>query len=154
VDPDPGLLREAETITDLLRAVRLILKRPLEVAIAGAGLTAPQVSLLTVLARSDRLSLKDLVARLGLAHSTVSGIVDRLERRSLVRREVDASDKRLTRVCLTKVVKSYIKTGGPLHHPALLVEALHRASPKERARVVGGLKTLRRLLEAASRGAE
>jgi DNA-binding MarR family transcriptional regulator len=146
---DPDLLREAETITGLLRAIRIILKRPVREAIAGGGLTAPQVSVLRALVENEGLSLKDLSARVGLSHSTVSSIVDRLERKGLVQRRTGAADRRFTCISPTAAVKDWVKTAAALHHPAVLVEALRRASPKERALIREGLRTLRDLLEAA-----
>ena len=47
-------------------------------------MTVPQVNALEELTRVDGLSLKALSARMGLSHSTVSGIVDRLGRRGFV----------------------------------------------------------------------
>jgi DNA-binding MarR family transcriptional regulator len=152
--PDQDVLREAETITGLLRAIRLILKRPVGEAVAGSGLTAPQVSVLRALVESEGLSLKDLSARVGLAHSTVSSIVDRLERRGLVRRRTSAADRRLTCISVTELVTTWVKTGAALHHPAVLVGALRRANSKERALILGGLRTLQGLLEAADSGGE
>jgi DNA-binding MarR family transcriptional regulator len=150
VKPGQELLGEAEAITDLLRAVRIILKRPVQGAIAGSGLTAPQISVLRTLVETEGLSLKALSARLGLAHSTVSSIVDRLERRGLVRRQPGAADRRFTCISPTAMVKTWVKTAAELHHPAVLVDALRRATPKERALILEGLKTLRDLLEANS----
>jgi DNA-binding MarR family transcriptional regulator len=147
---DGDLLREADAITDDVRAIRLILKRPIVEAIAAGGLTAPQVGVLRalVLARAEGMSLKDLSAELGLAHSTVSGIVDRLERRGLARRIADEADRRVTRIVPSDEVRSYVRSGATLHHPAPLVEALRRASVEERSRIRDGLETLRRLLES------
>jgi DNA-binding MarR family transcriptional regulator len=144
---DPELLKEAETITALLRVIRQVLKRPVDVAIAGSGLTAPQVSVLQTLARTDGLSLKDLSARLGLSHSTVSGIVDRLARRDLVRRRPGTEDRRFTRIHLTDRVKHFVTSGAALHHPEPLLRALRRASAEERLQIRRGLEVLRSLLE-------
>jgi DNA-binding MarR family transcriptional regulator len=146
VSSEQELEREAETIVDHLRAIRLILKRPITEAIAASGLTAPQVSLLKVLP-AEGLSLKDLAARLGLAHSTVSGIVDRLERRGLVRRKPDARDRRATMITPTETVTTYVKGAAALHRPEALVEALRRASDEDRRRIMTGLTALRRALE-------
>jgi DNA-binding MarR family transcriptional regulator len=150
--PSRELLREAETITDLLRTIRIILKRPIDEAIGGSGLTPPQVSVLKALVENEGLSLKDLSARLGLAHSTVSSIVDRLEHKGLVRRQTSAADRRFTRIDATATVKTWVKSAAALHHPAMLVEALYCASPKERGVILAGLRTLRDLLEATGSG--
>ena len=50
------------------------------------------------------LSLSALSSRLGLAHSTTSGIVDRLERLGLVRREPRPDDRRFVIVQLADAV--------------------------------------------------
>jgi DNA-binding MarR family transcriptional regulator len=146
VCPEQELQREAEAIVEHLRAIRLILKRPIAEAIAESGLTAPQVGLLRALAGGG-LSLKELSARLGLAHSTVSGIVDRLERRGFVRREPDARDRRSTMIVPSEAVRTYVKSAAALHRPESLVEALRRASAEDRARILAGLTALRRVLE-------
>jgi DNA-binding MarR family transcriptional regulator len=147
--PSQELLREADAITGLLRTIRIILKRPVREAVAGSGLTAPQISVLKTLVENDGLSLKDLSFRLGLAHSTVSSVVDRLERKELVRRQTSAADRRVTCIHTTAAVKTWVKTAAVLHHPALLVDALRRADRAERDLIRQGLKTLRDLLEAA-----
>src|SRR5204863_128629 len=78
--PDETLLHEAETIIRHMEAIRAILDMAEEQDIASSGLTLPQIAVLRQLTVQDGLSLKELSERLGLAHSTVSGIVDRLER--------------------------------------------------------------------------
>jgi DNA-binding MarR family transcriptional regulator len=150
--PAQELLREAETVAGLLRTIRVILKRPVREAIAGSGLTAPQISVLRALVENEGLSLKDLSARLGLAHSTVSSIVDRLERKGLVRRQASAADRRFTCIHTTAAVQTWVKTAAALHHPPTLVEALRRATPKDRALIREGLSKLRDLLEATAAG--
>jgi DNA-binding MarR family transcriptional regulator len=123
------------------------LKRPIAEAIAESGLTAPQVGLLRELVAGGGLSLKELSARLGLAHSTVSGIVDRLERRGLVRREPDARDRRSTRIVPSEEVRTYVTSAAALHRPESLVASLRRASTEDRSRIMEGLTALRRVLE-------
>ena len=72
----------------------------------------------------DGLSVKELSRRMGLSHSTVSGIVDRLERRGLVARRVqrtaraEAGASRLVHVGLLALAFALTLTGylrlGPL----------------------------------------
>ncbi|SFK13919.1 MarR family winged helix-turn-helix transcriptional regulator [Amycolatopsis sacchari] len=65
------------------------------------GLTAQQGQLLSVL-RSRPMGMGELGAVLGLAKSTVTGLIDRTERPGLVRRERDPGDSRAVRVALTE----------------------------------------------------
>lgn len=64
------------------------------------GLTAQQGQLLCVL-MARPCGMGELGAMLGLAKSSVTGLVDRTERNGLVRREPDPQDTRAVRVALT-----------------------------------------------------
>jgi DNA-binding MarR family transcriptional regulator len=64
------------------------------------GLTPQQGQLLCVL-MGRPYGMTDLGATLGLAKSSLTGLVDRTERNSLVRREPDPKDTRAVRVALT-----------------------------------------------------
>lgn len=144
----------AQEIDRELRAIRAQLRRPLEAQIARGKLTGPQQSVMQALVgsdglslkESDGLSLKELTVRLGLAHSTVSGIVDRLQERGLVERRVNEADKRVTRIWVTNKVRNFILKRMPelTLHP--LVEAMGRANSAQRRAIVEGLKTLRNVL--------
>jgi DNA-binding MarR family transcriptional regulator len=132
-----------------LRAIRERMRRPLEAAIARGNLTGPQVSVMQALVRSDGMSLKELSAHLGLAHSTVSVIVDRLQERGLVVRQTSATDRRVSRIAATQAVRDFLRDTMPglIIHP--LVEALARATVTQRRAIVEGLKSLREVLEKA-----
>lgn len=140
------LLAMAQEVDRLLGAVRQTLRQPVETEFARGGLTGPQRSLMQVLVHSDGMSLKELSRQMGLAHSTVSGIVDRLEKQGLVERRLDQSDRRLSRIAPSKVVRDFVREALPalMIHP--LLEALRRAKPAERATIVEGLRTLHRVV--------
>jgi DNA-binding MarR family transcriptional regulator len=141
----------AQDIERDLRAIREIIRRPLEAEVARGNLTGPQQSVLRALVLSEGMSLKELSAQLGLAHSTVSGIVDRLQKRGLVERRADESDRRVTRIAVTQPVRVFVRETLPklTIHP--LVEALGRADVEQRRAIVKGLKTLRKMLEMLER---
>lgn len=64
------------------------------------GITSQQGQLLCVLMAQPR-GMSELGAILGLAKSSLTGLVDRTERNGLVRRESDPEDLRAVRVALT-----------------------------------------------------
>lgn len=64
------------------------------------GLTPQQGQLLCVL-MAQPYGMSELGTTLGLAKSSLTGLVDRTERNGLVRREPDAHDARAVRVALT-----------------------------------------------------
>ena len=65
------------------------------------GVTVPQCGVLRVLQHGGSQPIGNLSSRLFLSMSTVSGIVDRLERAGLVARERALSDRRVVQVGLT-----------------------------------------------------
>jgi DNA-binding MarR family transcriptional regulator len=64
------------------------------------GLTPQQGQLLCVL-MTQPYGMGELGSILGLAKSSLSGLVDRTERNGMVRREADPSDARAVRIALT-----------------------------------------------------
>lgn len=144
------LFRDAETIADQLRVLRRLVRRAIEADIALGELTGPQLAVMDMLVKDEGINLKELSQRLALSHSTVSGIIDRLERRGMVRREPDPVDRRFIKIMLADQVKAYLRKHYPRQRVTPLVEALRQASPAERTQILDGLATLRRLLEASA----
>jgi DNA-binding MarR family transcriptional regulator len=107
-------------------------------ALASHDLTPPQARVLAFLWREDAISQTELVARTSIDRTTMAGIVSRLEKARLVRRDPTPGDKRAHCVVLTE-------RGNKLRR--VLVPVLERAnadlaaglSPQER-------ETLRALL--------
>jgi DNA-binding MarR family transcriptional regulator len=77
------------------------------------GLSGPQVWALNVLAGNSGLSLGELSERLFAHPATVSGIVDRLEKRGAVRRAVDPEDRRGVRLSLTPLGRRLVRKSPP-----------------------------------------
>lgn len=69
-------------------------------AAASENLTASQGKTLTVLRRGP-VAMRALADTLGCDASNVTGIINRLEKRGLVRREASASDRRVTHLVIT-----------------------------------------------------
>jgi len=141
--------QQAERIDDLLRHVQELRRRTITAEMARSGLTEPQIRVLSELAGADGLSLKELSQRVGLAHSTVSGIVDRLERHGLATRQIDPEDRRQTRILASEAVKSYLQDDLPKRRLEPVIRALRLATPEERSQVLTGLQTLVRLMTEA-----
>lgn len=65
------------------------------------GLTGPQLTVLKLLETFQDLSLSSLSERIRAQNSTVTGIIDRMEREGLVGRERSKSDRRVVYIKLT-----------------------------------------------------
>jgi len=144
---DTELHQLAFELEQHLSAIRQEIRRPIEAEFAKGGLTGPQRSVMQALVRTQGMSLKELTAQVGLAHSTVSGIVDRLEKRGLVERQPNLNDRRHTRITASEVVGEFMKKKYPILAAHPLFDALHIAKQTERNAVVTGIRTLRRLLD-------
>jgi DNA-binding MarR family transcriptional regulator len=137
----------AQEIDEHLNRVRQVLRQPLETEFARGGLTGPQRSVMQAVVQSNGMSLKELSRRVGLAHSTVSGIVDRLAKKGLVARQPDKKDRRLSLIVPSKQVRDYVRKKLPALTMHPLLKALQQIKPAERAAILGGMRMLRRAVE-------
>lgn len=113
------------------------------------GLTGPQLWALWELNRAGVLSLKALSAHMHLDPSTVTGVVDRLQRRQLVQREADPDDRRRVVLSLTEAGVQLLKAAP---HPAQgqLLHALHAMNLGEVERLDQTLRQLAAVMETDS----
>ena len=65
------------------------------------GLTGPQLTVIKLLESFQDLSLSSLSERIRAQNSTVTGIIDRMEREGLVRRERSTTDRRVVHIRLS-----------------------------------------------------
>ena len=96
--------------------------------------------------RNHGINLRDLSRAVSLAHSTASGIVDRLEKRGMVERRPDPRDGRLSCIYPSAVVEQFIKERLPALSRGPLQTALERATVEERVAIERALRRLRELL--------
>ena len=66
------------------------------------GLTGPQLTVIKLLESFDNLSLSSLSERIRAQNSTVTGIIDRMEREGLVVRARSKEDRRVVHIKLTE----------------------------------------------------
>jgi DNA-binding MarR family transcriptional regulator len=142
---EPGLLAQAQEIVGHIRALRRDLLCASADDIARSGLTGPQVSVMAHLVMNGPATVTELGRELGISHSTVSGIVDRLQARDLVQRVQDDADRRYTRISITEKVDRYVQNMevGPFGR---LATALGNATDEQRRTIRNGLSLLRELL--------
>lgn len=156
----PTRSRKAPTLSDLqaqaqlaerqLNIIQRRMRQTLQAEFARGQLTGPQRLVMEALIRTEGLSLKQLSEAVSLAHSTVSGIVDRLEKQGLIERQANPEDRRFTRLLPSKAVREFLAVQMPALAAHPLLEALRSASPGERQAITLGLDTLTRLLSATS----
>ena len=71
-------------------------------ALADLNLTAAEINALANLADRGALNVRELSAETGTRATTLTGVLDRLENRGYLTRELDATDRRSFRLPLTQ----------------------------------------------------
>ncbi|MGI8925063.1 MAG: MarR family winged helix-turn-helix transcriptional regulator [Tepidiformaceae bacterium] len=95
---------------------------------AELGLTTAQLRVMFLMRETPGVTAGALASRLSVTPPTISGIVDRLVRLGLVRREEDSEDRRLVRNCLTEQGEhtcSRLECGAEIFTRRILVEMNH-----------------------------
>jgi MarR family transcriptional regulator, organic hydroperoxide resistance regulator len=72
-------------------------------ALADLNLGAAEINVLANLADRGALNVRELSAETGTRASTLTGVIDRLESRGYLARELDAADRRSFRLPLTEL---------------------------------------------------
>jgi DNA-binding MarR family transcriptional regulator len=143
---NPDIHALAQQMESQLQSIRRMMRRRLDAEFAKGELTAPQRLVMSAICKAEGLSLKDLSAAVCLAHSTVSGIVDRLEKRGLVVRRTSPADRRITQIVPSKPVHDFLRRRMPALSLHPLTQALRDTTPAQRTEIAKGLATLERLL--------
>ena len=102
------------------------------------GLTGPQVSVLKILEATDDLSLTELSERMSAKNSTITGIVDRMERDGLVMRDRSSSDRRVVLIRATEKGRELAQSVkvGAMELLTSALGALNEADRQELRRIV------------------
>lgn len=105
------------------------------------NLTFPQALVLTVLGEDGPMPISALAERTGSANSTVSGIVDRLEKLELARRERSESDRRVIYVTATEKYQE-LQQKAKTDVSGYFATVLNTMEPQEREMILTALEKL------------
>jgi DNA-binding MarR family transcriptional regulator len=110
------------------------------------GITPLQAMTMGILSKGKKMKMTELSSKLSLSNSTVSGIVDRLEKQGMVERERSCEDRRVVYVIISP---KFNEVHGDVHK--LIQEnaanIMKKGTPEEINGIVEGLNTLKRILE-------
>lgn len=105
--------------------------------------------MISPLGTNESMTLGNLSRELELSHSTLSGIVDRLEVKGILKRTPSPDDRRYVQISLTEHVARHapaLSNDGPIGR---LEAVLREASPDERRSIKEGLALLVRFADQA-----
>jgi len=115
IEPDsqsPGRRVDQEVLRSLRRIFHAVDRHSRRLARIH-GLTEPQAICLNAINRAGELNPGQLARIVSLSPPTVTGILDRLERRGLIKRERTARDKRQVVVRLTNTGRDLLNNSPP-----------------------------------------
>jgi len=87
-----------DSIEEYLRKVDYIIRRKGRVILSDFNITVPQFTALQILINNGEMTISELSQNMDLACSTITDLIDRMEKTNLVRRKKDDQDKRVVRV--------------------------------------------------------
>ena len=142
-----------ETFSNIGKSLGLIfllerrLENLLDKVLAPRNLTTKQWLVLAVIEKSkeDNLSIQDIATRLFTSHQNIKAIALNLEKRGFISLFKDERDKRVTRVAITQMCKSFW-TERESEDRELLVELFEKLSEEELSAFP---KTLTKLIKTA-----
>lgn len=111
--------------------------------VRGSSLTLPQTHTLEILGHSPPLRMKELAAKMGVTTGTLTVTVDRLEKRGLVARAPNESDRRSVMVELTDSGRAVFEEHHKLH--LTLTREMAASLDEDEARALA--RTLRKLTQ-------
>jgi DNA-binding MarR family transcriptional regulator len=111
------------------------------------GLTGPQLVVLRELSRQGEVPAGELTKAVHLSQATVTGIIDRLEKRGLVHRGRSERDKRCVLVRLTPTGRDVLTRAPPLLHESFVSE-LNKLRDWERTQILSSLQRVVSMMEA------
>lgn len=110
------------------------------------NLTGPQIMLIMILFHNGKMKISDLSSKMSLSNSTVSGIVDRLEKQDFVKRIRSKDDRRVVYVEVTSKLKKVGKAKRDRIEKSVQF-IISSATPEEMDVIKKGLLTLEKVID-------
>lgn len=136
--------KKAEVVK-LFSDVNKILKCSMRKSFEEVSITIPQSLVIGTLIKFGEMKITDLSKKVNLSNSTISGIVDRLEKQQLVVRTRSEEDRRIVYVKVTPRFNEIFK-GIYRKAEESFEELLGPGSPEEIEKILEGLNALKKIL--------
>ena len=111
------------------------------------GLTGPQLIILQTIGRSGEITAGEIAKAISLSQATVTGVLDRLEKRGFVLRQRDALDRRRINVSISEAGKALLEKSPPMMQQDFIQNFTH-LQEWEQTMILASLQRLVSLLDA------
>ncbi|PVD16982.1 MULTISPECIES: MarR family winged helix-turn-helix transcriptional regulator [unclassified Mesotoga] len=150
------LLEESSRIEEMLTAIKRIvslIKQNFERDFKKMHVTQSQILVMRVLNQYGDMKMSDISRELDLSNSTVSGIIDRLVEKKIVKRKRSEEDRRIVMISLAEEYCKPVKK--QLNAFALKMRrTLSTATEEDLDSIMQGLEKLERILEESQESEE
>lgn len=138
-------LKESTKVARLFQEVLILFRQSMSKVFEEAGITATQSMVMGILSKEKVMKITELSSKLGLSNSTVSGIIDRLEKLGVVERNRSEEDKRVVYV---SVSPKFMDRHQSFHQQIEenIAHKMNQGTPEELDKIYEGLEALKRLL--------
>lgn len=145
MNKEKGSGQDGMEVASLVKDLVHLMKSTMSKAFEGTGLTPTQGMVVGHLHRLGKLKVSELGTLLGLSNSTMSGILDRLEKLNIVIRTRSEEDKRVVYVSLSP---NYECTHAGFHEKTgrIIQSIMDKGSEEEIKKVLEGLTIFKELL--------
>lgn len=114
--------------------------------IRSLDLTSPQFDVIATLGNTQGMNLKELGQNTLITKGTLTGIIDRLEEKGLVKRTTPHTDRRMFHVALTPNGQELFEKVFP-EHILFLKPYFDKLTPTEQQELIDSLKKLQHIFE-------
>ena len=148
---DPNKIENMKSICDdVLISLRKII-RSIDLhsrfLVKQVGLTGPQLIILREISKSGEISIGKIACAISLSQATVTGILDRLEKRGLVFRQRSETDRRQIILKITDAGETLLEKAPPIMQESFL-ESFNRLQDWEQAMILSTLQRLVSMMDA------
>lgn len=141
---------ESVVLSKLFREIMFLFKQNMSKVFEDSGITVPQGMVIGTLSKFGKMKISDLSINLGFSNSTISGIIDRLEKQRMVERERSEDDKRVVYVKITPEFKELHQDFHKIAEENI-TNIIKRGTTEEVIKIVEGLNILKKLLETGKK---
>lgn len=132
-------------VAKLFFEVNKIIKHNMRKSFENIGITLPQMLVMGTLTKFGEMKITELSKKINLSNSTISGIIDRLEKQQLIVRTRSEKDRRIVYVKVTPKFGE-ISKGRHKKVEESVSELLGTGTSGEIEKVLMGLNTLKEIL--------
>ncbi|MZQ98055.1 MAG: MarR family transcriptional regulator [Acidaminobacter sp.] len=134
-------------IARLFHDLSMTVKQTMRKEFESMGVTMPQSMVIGTLIKGGTMKVSELSEALGFTNSTTSGILDRLEKQDIIRRERTPEDRRVVYITITDTFKEK-HNGFETCFSQNFEKLLKGADEDELSTILKGLTTLKKVLNS------